>query len=73
MKKPWIGCFLPRALLPPNMFSVQARAAEKQASRDQDYADISSGRKTVEQVNRENGAFAFPREMVTISYRGRKF
>lgn len=29
-------------------------AREKQASRDQDAADIASGRKTVEQVRREN-------------------
>jgi hypothetical protein len=57
------------------MFSAQARAAEKQASRDQDAADIASGRKTVEQLRVENGAFSFPPEMVTITFRysGRKF
>ena len=55
------------------MFSAQARAAEKQASRDQDSADIASGRKTVEQVTRENGVFSFSRDMITLTYRGRRF
>ncbi len=31
------------------------RAAEKQASRDQDEADLASGAKTREQLRRENG------------------
>jgi hypothetical protein len=37
-----------------------ARAAEKQASRDADAAALASGEKTVEQLRKENGAFAFP-------------
>jgi hypothetical protein len=50
------------------------RAAEKQASRDQDAADLASGRKTREQLTRENGAFAFPPGSVRITYpKGGKF
>lgn len=30
------------------------RAAEKQAAREQDAADVREGRRTVEQVNRDN-------------------
>lgn len=33
------------------------RAREKQASRDQDAADLASGKKTREQLRRENGMF----------------
>ena len=35
-------------------YDFQARAAEKQASREQDERDLRSGRKSVEQLRREN-------------------
>lgn len=38
----------------------------KQDSRDQDAADLASGRKTRKQLRAENGAFNFPR--VRIHY-----
>ncbi len=38
----------------PKYLDPEEWAREKQASRDQDAADIASGRKTVEQVRREN-------------------
>jgi hypothetical protein len=49
------------------------RAAEKAASRDQDAADLASGRKSRDDLRRENGAFAFPPSMVRIEYPSRKF
>jgi hypothetical protein len=36
------------------------RAAEKAASRAQDEEDIRTGKRTKEQVAKDNGAFAFP-------------
>jgi hypothetical protein len=54
-------------------YSFAARAAEKAASRAQDEADLASGRKSREDLWRENGAFAFPPSMVRIEYPGRKF
>jgi hypothetical protein len=39
------------------------RAAEKQASRDQDEADLASGKKTREQLRIEN-SFLLPEEVV---------
>jgi len=50
------------ALQAIGVFDPAERAREKQASRDRDAADLASGRKSAEQLNRENGgAFAFPR------------
>lgn len=49
------------------------RAEEKAASRARDAADLASGRKTRADLARENGAFAFPRELVRLTYSGRKF
>jgi len=43
------------------------RAKEKQASRDEDARALASGEKTREQLNRENGAFCFPRERIRIA------
>lgn len=39
---------------------AKQRAAEKQASRDRDAADLASGRKSREQLRKERSAFAFP-------------
>ncbi len=39
-------------------FDFHARAAEKQASRDRDERDLRSGRKSVEQLCRENELLA---------------
>lgn len=47
-------------------FDPVARAAEKQASRDEDARALASGEKTVAQLKAENGAFAFPRDRVRL-------
>jgi hypothetical protein len=39
-------------------YDFHARAAEKQASRDEDERDLRSGRKSVEQLCRENELLA---------------
>lgn len=39
-------------------FDFEARAAEKQASRDADEAALASGEKSRDDLRRENGAFA---------------
>jgi len=41
-------------------------ARVKQASRDQDAADLASGRKSREQLRVENSAFSFPHVRVRI-------
>lgn len=46
----------------------EERSREKRASRDQDERDLAEGRKTREQLRRENGAFAFPPRMVRIRF-----
>jgi hypothetical protein len=57
-----------RAGIPrPPTFDPAERAREKQASRDQDAHDIATGVRTVEQVRRDNGAFAFPRERIRLT------
>ncbi len=43
----------------PEQRTLGDRRQEKQASRDQDQADLESGAKTPEQLRRENGKFAF--------------
>lgn len=53
---------------PSDTFNPTERAREKQASRDEDARAIASGEKTVEQVRRENGAFAFPRDRVKLTF-----
>lgn len=40
------------------------RQEEKQKSRVQDELDLKSGKKTVEQLNKENARFAFPNAVV---------
>ena len=45
------------ARLEAEALDTAKRAAEKQASRDKDQADIDSGLKTAEQVNQDNGPF----------------
>lgn len=48
-------------------FDPEQRAREKQASRERDEADLASGRKTREQLRRENGVFAFPRVRIDFA------
>ena len=40
------------------------RQEEKQKSREQDELDLLSGKKTVEQLNKENARFAFPNAII---------
>jgi hypothetical protein len=47
-------------------FDPEERAREKQASRDEDARALASGEKSREQLCRENGAFAFPRDRIRI-------
>lgn len=42
------------------------RAAEKQASRDKDARRLAAGEVTREEMAKENGSFAFPRDRITI-------
>jgi hypothetical protein len=48
--------------------STSTRAAEKQASRARDSAAITSGRKTVQDLRRENEAFTYARSAVSIGF-----
>ncbi len=50
----------------PETFDPTERAREKQASRDEDVQALATGEKTVEQLRKENAAFAFPRSRVRI-------
>ena len=43
------------------------REQEKRASRDADERAMASGEKTREQLQRENGAFCFPRDRIRIT------
>lgn len=52
---------------PSATFDPAERAREKQASRDEDARALASGEKTVEQLRRENSAFAFPRDRVRLT------
>lgn len=47
-------------------FNSTERAAEKQASRDEDAAALKSGEKSSEELRRENAAFAFPRLRMSL-------
>ncbi len=49
-----------------NKFGQQARAREKQRSRDNDDRALATGEKTREQLRRENGYFAFPNVRIHI-------
>lgn len=49
-------------------FDPEERAREKQASRDRDDAEIAAGLATHAEINRRNGAFAFPRHRIRIRY-----
>jgi hypothetical protein len=51
-------------------FDPKERSREKQRSRDDDARALASGEKSREQLQRENGHFAFPK--VRISARGAK-
>jgi hypothetical protein len=48
-------------------FDPVARAAEKQASRDDDARALASGEKSRAQLKAENGAFAFPKDRVKLT------
>lgn len=43
-----------------NYFDPSERAAQKQASRDQDAKDLADGTKSPEQLRKESGKFSFP-------------
>jgi len=47
-------------------FDPNQRAREKQASREADARALASGEKLPDELARENGAFAFPKERVRI-------
>ncbi len=51
-------------------FDPKERAREKQRSRDEDDRSLARGEKSLEQLKRECGYFAFPR--VRMSSRGSK-
>ena len=55
---------------PITTYDPAERAREKQASRDQDAADLASGAKTREQLHAENAALAGLR--VRVDYAGAK-
>jgi hypothetical protein len=54
----------------PEQFDPKERAREKQRSREEDARALLSGRKTREQLQRENGHVTFPN--ARISLRGTK-
>lgn len=47
-------------------FDLKERASEKQLSREADVRALAFGEKDRDELARENGAFAFPRERVRI-------
>ena len=47
-------------------FDLKERASEKQLSREADVRALALGEKDRDELARENGAFAFPRERVRI-------
>lgn len=49
-------------------FDPAERARQKAAAREQDRLDLESGRKTREQLRKENGAFGFPPGSVRIDF-----
>src|ERR1044072_7596530 len=46
--------------------AAATRAAEKQASRDEDARALASGEKSRAQLKAENGAFSFPRDRIRL-------
>ncbi len=64
----WINHEIAAALDREQTFDPAERAREKQASRDEDARAIAAGEKTADQVRRENGAFAFPRDRVRLTW-----
>lgn len=52
------ACESARIMVAP--LNAEARMREKQASRDQDAADLASGKTTQDELRRKNGKFAFP-------------
>jgi hypothetical protein len=46
---------------------LRQRPAEKAASRREDVRAVASGSKSVAELRRENGAFAFPRDQVRLN------
>ncbi|TMQ03166.1 MAG: hypothetical protein E6J90_45460 [Deltaproteobacteria bacterium] len=51
-----------------DQYNAQQRALEKQQSREADARALASGEKTPAQLCEENGAFAFPRELIRIDF-----
>ena len=49
-------------------FDPKKRAREKQRSREEDARALASGEKSLKELERENGHFAFPQ--VRISFKG---
>jgi hypothetical protein len=62
----WLSWSLMTAVLRTS--STPTRTAEKQASRARDAAAITSGRKTVQDLRRENEAFTYARSAVSIGF-----
>jgi len=54
----------------PETYDAAERAREKQASREQDARDLATGRKSQEQLHRENAHFSSLR--VRINFAGAK-
>lgn len=48
-------------------FDPKERAREKEVSRQKDAEALASGEKTVEQLRKENSAFAFPRDRIKLT------
>ena len=58
---------------PQDILDPVARANEKALSRAEDARALATGEKSLEDLQRENGAFAFPRRVIRIDFSGRKF
>lgn len=54
-------------------FDPAQRAHEKAAAREEDARALASGEKSQDQLRAENGAFAFPRDLVRVDFARRKF
>jgi len=48
------------------LFDPQARAEEKQRSREEDRVALERGDKTLDELRRENGVFAFPHVRIDL-------
>jgi hypothetical protein len=49
-----------------NLFDPHAGAEEKQRSREEDRLALERGDKTVDELRRENGVFAFPHVRIDL-------